>query len=83
MTLVSLELGGKAPFIVMDECDLDAAVEAAIVSRFMNCGQVCICNERTYVHQKIAQPFIERLVEKVKQIQVGDPLRARQLSARR
>ncbi len=74
VTLVSLELGGKAPFIVMDQCDLDAAVDAAVFSRFMNCGQVCICNERTYVHQKIAAPFMERLIEKVKQIQVGNPL---------
>ncbi len=74
VTLVSLELGGKAPFIVMDDCDLDAAVEAAAFSRFMNCGQVCICNERTYVHENVVEPFLERLIAKVREITVGDPL---------
>lgn len=74
VTVVSLELGGKAPFIVMDDCDLDAAVEAAVFSRFLNCGQVCICNERTYVHQRVADEFIARLVHRVKQLRVGDPL---------
>ena len=74
VALVSLELGGKAPFIVMDDCDLDAAVEGAVTSRFTNCGQVCICNERTYVHENIADEFLDRLVAKVQAIQVGDPL---------
>ena len=74
VTLVSLELGGKAPFIVMDDCDIEAAVETAVFSRFFNCGQVCICNERTYVHEKIASEFLERFVEKVRAIKVGDPL---------
>ena len=76
VTLVSLELGGKAPFIVMDDCDIEAAVEDAVFSRFFNCGQVCICNERTYVHEKIASEFLERFVEKVRAIEVGDPLEA-------
>ncbi|MEM7388152.1 MAG: aldehyde dehydrogenase family protein, partial [Verrucomicrobiota bacterium] len=76
LTTVSLELGGKAPFIVMDDCDLDAAVEAAVSSRFMNCGQVCICNERTYVQKGVAEAFLERFVEKVNALKVGDPLEA-------
>jgi len=73
LKLVSLEMGGKAPFIVMDDADLDAAVDAAVFSRFLNCGQVCICNERTYLHQRIAEPFLERFVEKVRRLKVGDP----------
>ncbi|HMO83392.1 MAG TPA: aldehyde dehydrogenase family protein, partial [Lacipirellulaceae bacterium] len=73
VTVVSLELGGKAPFIVMEDCDLDQAVEAAVFSRFLNCGQVCICNERTYVHQDVAAAFIERFVSRVKSLRVGDP----------
>ena len=74
VTTVSLEMGGKAPFIVMDDCDLDEAVETAIFSRFLNCGQICIANERTYVHKSIAGPFLERFVERVKLMKVGDPL---------
>jgi lactaldehyde dehydrogenase / glycolaldehyde dehydrogenase len=74
VTLVSLELGGKAPFIVMDDCNLDEAVKAAVHSRFTNCGQICISNERTYVHHRIAGEFIERFVAAVKKLKVGDPL---------
>jgi lactaldehyde dehydrogenase/glycolaldehyde dehydrogenase len=72
--LVSLEMGGKAPFIVMDDADLDSAVKMAVFSRFLNCGQVCICNERTYVHRKIADRFLSRFVEEVQHLKVGNPL---------
>jgi len=72
--VVSLEMGGKAPFIVMDDADLDSAVKAAVSSRFVNCGQVCTCNERTYVHKRIADRFLSRFVEEVQQLKVGDPL---------
>ncbi|MEQ8846763.1 aldehyde dehydrogenase [Botrimarina sp.] len=75
VTVVSLELGGKAPFIVMDDCNLDAAVDGAVFARFLNCGQVCICNERTYVHEKVAEEFTEKFVAKVRELKVGDPLR--------
>ena len=74
VTLVSLELGGKAPFIVMDDCDLDEAVRAAVFARFLNCGQVCICNERTYVHKRVADKFLSAFVSAVKQLNVGNPL---------
>lgn len=74
VTAVSLELGGKAPFIVMDDTDLDAAVRAAVFSRFLNCGQVCICNERTYVHKKIADKFIAQFISAVRDLKVGNPL---------
>jgi len=66
VTSVSMELGGKAPFIVMDDCDMDNAVQTAIAARFANCGQACICNERTYVHQPIFDDFLERLIAGVK-----------------
>src|SRR5918998_5982585 len=57
ITPVSLELGGKAPFIVLEDADLDAAVENAVNARFWNCGQVCTCNERTYVHRDLYDEF--------------------------
>lgn len=72
--VVSLEMGGKAPFIVMDDCDLDAAVQHAVLTRFLNCGQVCTCNERTYLHKNIAGAFLERFVAAVKTLKVGNPL---------
>ncbi|WP_291365953.1 aldehyde dehydrogenase [Acetobacter sp. UBA5411] len=71
---VRLELGGKAPFIVMDDADLDKAVEAAVVARFGNAGQICTSNERTYVHEAIYDQFAEKLREKIKALKVGDPM---------
>ncbi|RKQ97179.1 lactaldehyde dehydrogenase/glycolaldehyde dehydrogenase [Kushneria sinocarnis] len=75
LKIVRLELGGKAPFIVMDDADLEPAVEAAIVSRFTNNGQVCTCNERMYVHEGIHDRFLERFKSRVEELKVGDPLR--------
>ena len=74
LTPVSLELGGKAPFIVMPDADLDLAVRSAVTSRFMNCGQVCICNERTFVHRDVYDRFLEDFVARAKALRVGDPL---------
>lgn len=74
VTVVSLEMGGKAPFIVMDDCNVDAAVEAAVFSRLFNCGQICIANERTYVQKRIADEFLEKFVQRMKQVRVGNPL---------
>ncbi|GAB3648549.1 aldehyde dehydrogenase [Echinicola sediminis] len=71
---VQLELGGKAPFIVFDDADIDTAVDAALHSRFDNCGQVCTCNERMYLHEAIYEPFMEKFMRKVKSIKVGDPM---------
>lgn len=76
LTPVSLELGGKAPFIVMPDCDLDLAVRAAATSRYMNCGQVCICNERTLVHRDVYDAFVEQLVAFSRGLRLGDPLSA-------
>ncbi|MGI9050985.1 MAG: aldehyde dehydrogenase [Rubrobacteraceae bacterium] len=72
---VSLELGGKAPFIVLDDADLDAAVKNAVEARFWNCGQVCTCNERTYVQRDIYEEFVERFVELASSLRMGDPTR--------
>jgi lactaldehyde dehydrogenase/glycolaldehyde dehydrogenase len=74
ITPVSLELGGKAPFIVLADADLDMAVKSAITSRFMNCGQVCICNERTLVERSIYQDFVDRYTEMAANLRIGDPL---------
>ena len=71
-----LELGGKAPFIVCDDADIDKAVESAAISRYANCGQVCICNEMVMVDEKIADEFTEKLIARVKKIKVGDPFDA-------
>lgn len=73
---VRLELGGKAPFIVMEDADLDAAVEAAVKARFQNAGQICTSNERTLVHASIYDRFVEKLLARVKTLKVGDPLAA-------
>ncbi|MBL49705.1 MAG: aldehyde dehydrogenase [Roseibacillus sp.] len=74
VALVSLEMGGKAPFIVMDDCDLDAAVETAVFSRFLNCGQICIANERTYLQKNIAGEFTEKFLAEVAKLNLGNPL---------
>ncbi len=71
---VQLELGGKAPFIAFEDADVDAAVDAALHSRFDNCGQVCTCNERMYLHEDIYEEFMEKFMAKVKEIKVGNPL---------
>src|SRR5215210_3446168 len=75
ITVVSLELGGKAPFIVMDDANLDAAVRNAVHARFVNCGQVCTCNERTYVQRGVYNEFLERYVEIAGKLRLGDPMR--------
>ncbi|MFL5926070.1 MAG: aldehyde dehydrogenase [Gaiellaceae bacterium] len=75
ITVVSLELGGKAPFIVMADADVDAAVEAAAEARFWNCGQVCTCNERTYVHAGVYDEFVEKFVSRAQSVRIGDPMR--------
>jgi lactaldehyde dehydrogenase/glycolaldehyde dehydrogenase len=74
ITEIRLELGGKAPFIVMEDANLDKAVEAAIVSRFLNCGQVCTCNERMYIHDAVYDEFMSRFVAGSATLKVGDPL---------
>ncbi len=70
---VLLELGGKAPMIVLDDADLDAAVAAAAFGAYMNQGQICMSTERLVVHEDIADDFVAKLAEKVRSLTVGDP----------
>jgi lactaldehyde dehydrogenase/glycolaldehyde dehydrogenase len=72
---VSLELGGKAPFVVLDDADVASAVENALDARFWNCGQVCTCNERTYVQRGVYDEFVERFVDAASSLRMGDPTR--------
>jgi len=73
VTKVSLELGGKAPAIVMDDADLDLAVRAIVSSRIINSGQVCNCAERVYVQDGIYDRFISALTGAMRQVKFGDP----------
>jgi lactaldehyde dehydrogenase / glycolaldehyde dehydrogenase len=73
VTKVSLELGGKAPAIVMGDADLDLAVNAIRASRIINTGQVCNCAERAYVHESVADAFIEKMTAAMEKTVVGDP----------
>eukprot|EP00871_Galdieria_phlegrea_P000182 jgi/Galph1/1164/GphlegSOOS_G5866.1 len=69
---VSLELGGLAPFIVMDDADLESAVSGLIACKFRNNGQTCICANRVYVHEKLYNKLAEKVVERVKTLRAGN-----------
>ena len=71
---VSLELGGHAPFIVFQDADIDAAVEGVIQSKFRNNGQTCVCANRIYVHESVADEFTEKFKEEASKLVVGDGL---------
>ncbi|MFY9138970.1 NAD-dependent succinate-semialdehyde dehydrogenase [Zwartia sp.] len=62
---MSLELGGHAPFIVFEDADIDAAIEGAMVSKYRNAGQTCVCTNRFYVHAKVYDSFAEKLAARV------------------
>jgi succinate-semialdehyde dehydrogenase/glutarate-semialdehyde dehydrogenase len=68
----SMELGGNAPFIVFDDADLEAAVEGAMISKYRNNGQTCVCANRILVQEKVYDAFAAMLAEKVKALKVGD-----------
>jgi len=74
VTKLSLELGGHAPFIVLDDANIDKAVEGVIASKFRNAGQTCVCANRIYVQRPVYDLFVERFAEKVSQMKVGDGL---------
>ncbi|MFU0922908.1 aldehyde dehydrogenase [Kluyvera sichuanensis] len=73
ITKVGLELGGKAPAIVLDDADLELAVKAIVDSRVINTGQVCNCAERVYVQKGIYDSFVNKLGEAMKAVAFGDP----------
>jgi len=73
LTRVNLELGGKAPAIVLADADLDLAVKAVADSRVINTGQVCNCAERVYVQRPVAEAFIERIGKRMAATRYGDP----------
>ena len=72
MKKTSMELGGNAPFIVFDDADLDAAVEGALISKYRNAGQTCVCSNRLFVQRGIHDAFVERLVERSAALRVGN-----------
>lgn len=67
----SMELGGNAPFIVFDDADLDEAVKGAMISKFRNAGQTCVCANRILVHEDIYDAFAQKLLDKVEKLKVG------------
>ena len=71
---LSLELGGHAPFIVFDDADLDAAVDGAMIAKYRNAGQTCVCTNRIYVHESIYDTFVEKFSAKVAELKVGEGL---------
>jgi len=74
LTRVNLELGGKAPAIVLADADLDLAVKAIYDSRVINTGQVCNCAERVYVQRAVADAFVDRMAKRLAATRYGDPL---------
>lgn len=71
---VQLELGGKAPFVVFADADLEAAVEGAVIGGFVNGGQDCTAATRLIVHESIRERFVAKLIERLKTFRIGDPL---------
>lgn len=71
---ISLELGGHAPVIVMEDADIKKAVNGVIASKFRNAGQTCVCSNRIYVHESIKEEFTNKLVKKTQQLRVGNGL---------
>lgn len=78
ITKVSLELGGKAPAIVLNDADLDLATKAIVASRVINTGQVCNCAERIYVQKGIYDKFLEKLTSLMQEVKFGNPAEARE-----
>jgi len=68
---MSMELGGNAPFIVFDDADIDAAVEGAMLSKYRNSGQTCVCVNRIYVQRSVADAFVDKLSKAVADLRVG------------
>jgi succinate-semialdehyde dehydrogenase / glutarate-semialdehyde dehydrogenase len=73
---VSMELGGNAPFIVFDDADIDAAIEGAMISKFRNGGQTCVCTNRFYVQEGVYHAFVNKLAARVKDLKIGYAMEA-------
>lgn len=73
---ISLELGGNAPFIVFDDADIDSAVDGAMISKYRNAGQTCVCANRFYVQESVYEKFVEKFAAKAKAIRVGNGFEA-------
>jgi acyl-CoA reductase-like NAD-dependent aldehyde dehydrogenase len=71
---VLLELGGKSPFIVLEDADIDRAVSAALWGKFANAGQICIAVDRILLDEEIAEEFINKFIQKVSNLNIGDPM---------
>jgi succinate-semialdehyde dehydrogenase/glutarate-semialdehyde dehydrogenase len=71
---ISLELGGLAPFIIMDDANIDKAIEGLLTSKFRNAGQTCICANRIYVHKSIEEEFTEKFAAAVSRLKIGNGL---------
>jgi succinate-semialdehyde dehydrogenase/glutarate-semialdehyde dehydrogenase len=69
---LALELGGHAPFIVFEDADVDAAIEGALISKYRNAGQTCVCTNRFYVHDKVYDEFVKKLAAGAAKIAVGN-----------
>lgn len=72
---VTMELGGNAPFIVFDDADIDAAIDGAIISKFRNSGQTCVCTNRFYVQAGVYDQFVDGFAAAVKKLKVGNGLK--------
>jgi succinate-semialdehyde dehydrogenase/glutarate-semialdehyde dehydrogenase len=72
MKKTSMELGGNAPFIVFDDADLDAAIQGAMISKYRNAGQTCVCSNRLFVQDGVYDAFVEKLVAATAGLTVGD-----------
>jgi len=75
MKKLSMELGGNAPFIVFDDADVDAAIEGALISKYRNTGQTCVCTNRFLVQSGVYRAFTEKLASAVQSMKVGDGLK--------
>jgi succinate-semialdehyde dehydrogenase/glutarate-semialdehyde dehydrogenase len=73
---LTLELGGNAPYVVFDDADLDHAADQLIGNKFRGGGQTCVCANRVFVHQRVADAFATKLTERVRTMQVGDGMAA-------
>ncbi|MDA3920677.1 MAG: betaine-aldehyde dehydrogenase [Salinisphaera sp.] len=71
---VSLELGGKSPLIIFDDADLDDAVSGALLANFYTQGEICTNGTRVFVHESIRGAFLERLLERIRKLRIGDPM---------